>query len=133
MIELPVDRTLLIRTDFGDDAGWLAVRALLAGHARDSGTELRLVDERAFDGRTPEQLGVELGADPERSFTFVADASTLAAAEHPVLVVDLADRPGRAFRVVATGVAAVQEALELANVSFDAYLRRCDEDGVLRD
>ncbi|EXG82273.1 DUF6924 domain-containing protein [Cryptosporangium arvum] len=132
MIELPVDRTLLIRTDFTDDAGWLAVRGLLEGHARDSGTELRFVEERAFDGRTPEQLGVDLGADPERSFAFVADASTLATAEHPVLVVDLADLPGRAFRVVAPGVAAVQEALELSNISFDVYLRRCDEDGVFR-
>lgn len=132
MIDLPVDQTLLIRTDYADDARWLTVRALLEHHAGDSDTQLRFVDDRAFAGRTPEQVSVYFGADPERTFAFLADTGTLATPEHPVLVVDLADLPGRAFRVTAPGVAAVQESLELSNVSFDVYLDRCDEDGVLR-
>ncbi|MFI5952524.1 DUF6924 domain-containing protein [Cryptosporangium sp. NPDC051539] len=128
MAELPVDKTLLIRADYTDPVAWNALVAVVA-----SDSELRVVSDPSFDGTTPEDLEAQLGADPERSFAFLADTVTLASPEQPVLVVDLDAEPGRAFRVVPAALPDVQSSLELGNREFGELADAADEDGILRE
>ncbi|TQS44748.1 DUF6924 domain-containing protein [Cryptosporangium phraense] len=131
MAALPVDKTLLIRVDYTDPAAWDALLSLVDGGV-DSDTELRVVSDPSFDGTTPEDLEGQLGADPERTFAFLADTVTLASPERPVLVVDLDEDPGRAFRVVPAALPDVQSSLELGNRGFGELADAADEDGILR-
>ena len=131
MTAFPVDRTLLIRADYSDPSGWEAVLALVGGGV-DSGTELRVVSDPSFDGVTPEGLGEMLDADPERTFAFLADTTTIGHPERPLLVVDLYEAPGRAFRVVPAALPDVQTVLELGDRGFGELADTAEEDGIVR-
>ncbi len=63
---------------------------------------------------------------------FVVDHVSLTDAEHPILVLDLGDEPGRAFRVVPREMWGIENNLSIANLSFFEYADSVDADGVFR-
>src|SRR5262249_21940913 len=84
------------------------------------------------DGLSPEQLRSLI---PERSghtFLFVVDRDSLAHPEHPILVVDLYDEPGRTFRVVPSEMWSVENNLSTANMGFEEFADEVDQGGVFR-
>jgi hypothetical protein len=125
------DKSLLLRTDFSDDAAWAAVcEAVQAPSEEGFQAHVDCVSDRAYDGLSVEQL-VALVAD-DRTFAFVVDAITMTHVEQPVLVVDLCDEPGRTFRVIPREMWGVENNLSLANMDYHEFADNVDADGIFR-
>jgi hypothetical protein len=111
--------TPLIRTDFSDDRAWQALaEAAAAPNADGFRACLAIVEDRSFEGATPEQLAEA--------------AAGIGHDEHPLLCVDLrAARPP--FRVVPGALWGVENNLALANMDYEDYADAVDADGIFRD
>jgi hypothetical protein len=129
----------LLRTGFGDDSAW----AELEEEIRESSTEysdepydyLELIQDRAYEDLTKEQLLALVDDEFPHSFLVVADKTTLSDPEHPLLVIDLdeeEDRYGREFRSTPEGLFSVAANLDLANMDFGDFADGVDDDGVFR-
>ena len=134
MKKLPkTENSLLLRTDFSDDAAWAA---LCEGVRQPSEEGFRArvdcVSDRAYDGLTVGQLVALARKGGDHTFAFVADRVTLTHPERPVLVVDLYDEPGRTFRVIPREMWGVENNLSIANMDFDEFADSVDPDGVFR-
>jgi hypothetical protein len=128
------DHTLVVRTDFSDDAQWervcRAIQAPQTEHAFRASIEC--ISDAICADLSPEELISVLPNDPHRSFAFLVDATTIAQPEQSLVVVDLAERPGRSFRVVPSEAWAVENNLRLANMSFDEFVSCVGTDSVFR-
>lgn len=135
MKTLPQAReTLLVRTDFSDQAAWDAVRAAVAPiHATDVMADVEFLDDPAYQGLTPAQLLPLLPKGYGHPLLIVADKAALAVAELPLAVVDLKDEQGREVRIVASELWQIENNVSLANMDFDEFADAVDEDGVFRD
>ena len=127
------DNSLLLRTDFLDDAAWVALCAAAQAPSED-GFQARLecVSDSAYDGLTVEQLVALAPNGANLSLVFLADRLALTEPEHPILVVDLYDEPGRTFRVIAREMWGVENNLSLANMDYSEFADNVDPDGVFR-
>ncbi|SEK51659.1 DUF6924 domain-containing protein [Streptacidiphilus jiangxiensis] len=130
----PDDLTsLVLRTDFSDDSAWAALQAAI-----DDGDESRhatYVSDPAFAGATVQSLVDADGSAVEKDklyYLFVADETTMTDPEHPLLAVDLADEPGRAFRVPPGWYADVSTNLTIANMDFVEFADAADASGTYR-
>ncbi|WP_194838926.1 hypothetical protein [Nocardia sp. XZ_19_369] len=132
---LPEGESLLVRTDFTDNAAWAqTLAAVIASYDEDAMTELTPVDDRTFDGVTPADLGDLVDG---QTYVFLADTTTMTDPEHPLLAVDTSDEEVRGdsdqvFRIAPIAFAEVEVNFMLANVDFEDYLGSVDEDGVFR-
>ncbi|MCT2584364.1 DUF6924 domain-containing protein [Actinophytocola gossypii] len=125
----PLPRTenpLLVRTDFTDDAAWAALPAEVDDEY------VTYVADPAHRDLTPEDLLSLLPPDHPQPVLVVADATTFAGDDHPLLAVDVRAEPGRTFRVAADAVRSVVGNLSIDNLTFDDYLDSVGEDGVHR-
>ena len=124
--------TPLIRTDFSDDRAWQALaEAAAAPNADGFRACLAIVEDRSFEGATPEQLA-EAAAGTGHVCLVVADAVAIGHDEHPLLCVDLrAARPS--FRVVPGALWGVENNLALANMDYEDYAEAVDADGMFRN
>jgi hypothetical protein len=130
--------SLVVRTDFTDDAAWSAVRSAIAAPVADplgGPYELRasveFADDRRYEGMTVDQLLARVPAGTHHRVFFVVDHETLTDPEHPVLAVDL-DEPGRTFRVIPSWMWDVQNNLAISNTDWESYADDAGEDGVYR-
>jgi hypothetical protein len=126
---------LVLRTDFSDDAAWRAICDAIAAPSPGDGflANVTFVEDRAFEGAAVADLVAAAAACSQyRSFMFVVDDVTVRDAEHPVLVVDLADEPGRTFRVIPAEMWSVENNLSLANLDFADFSEATDAAGVYR-
>jgi hypothetical protein len=91
----------VLRTDFSDPAAWAAVRAAVVAPVGPFGyrAHVRFADAPQEAGAAPATIAARQPADGP-GVVFVADRTTMTHPEHPLLVVDLRDRPGRVFRAV---------------------------------
>ena len=130
---LPVTHdSLVLRTDFSDDSAWDSVCAAIRAPVGDFRAYVECVSDPAFAGVTPAEI---LSLQPEgfnHSFLFIVDGIALSSSEHPIVVVDLIEEPGRWFRVVPREAWAVQNNLSLANMDFEEFADSVDPDGVFR-
>lgn len=130
----PYDLTsLVMRTDFGDEGAWDAVRAALDGAG-----EYPLatyVSERRFAGVEVQALVDEEAAaaeDDQIFYLFLADAVTMKDPDHAVLAVDLYEEPGRTFRVPARWFPDISANLSISNMDFAEYADSADGSGTFR-
>jgi len=131
-MQLPsTDDSFLIRTDFRDDSAWARLCAAVQEPVGDMRAYVACVNDRTVEDASVAQLVNEL-AHASKSFFFVADRKTIDDAEHPILVVDLLQRPTRSFRVVPREAWGVENNLSLANMDFDEFAGAADDDGVFR-
>lgn len=144
-----------VRTDFSDDAAWQAICAEIrelppedkAGfaefaelnaaigqsmHVEDFQAEVLLVDSREYAGLTVGQLLECVPKDSGQTFLFIVDAKTVSHADHPILVVDLYDQPGRTFRTLPTHIQKIENNLSLANMDWEDFADEVAEDGIFR-
>jgi hypothetical protein len=129
-------RALVIRTDFSSDAVWRRVRELVAAPVGDMGflADVAFVDDRAYeDARVDALVPLLVAGRPRRYFAIIADRTTMTEHDHPLLVVDAGDEPGRAFRAVPTAIQSIENNLSLANMDFHEFADSVDPDGVFRD
>jgi hypothetical protein len=128
------DYSLVIRTDFTNDAAWDHVcTAIQAPQTPDEfRANVECISDRSCEGLDPEGVRSVLPKDPERPFVFLVDSRTISHADHPVLVVDLSGVPCRTFRVIPSQAWGVENNLRLANMDFEDFAEACGNDGVFR-
>ncbi|MFF7858720.1 DUF6924 domain-containing protein [Streptomyces sp. NPDC007904] len=133
---LPVPEDLtstVLRTDFSDDAAWLAVRTAI--DAADGSRHATYVSHPRFTGVSIQTLLDEAAAtegDDEPGYAFLADAITMTDPSFPLLAVDLYDEPGRQFRVPARWYPDISANLSIANMDFADFADAADDSGTFR-
>jgi hypothetical protein len=147
------DQTLLIRTDFSDDKIWEEVRSAAsqpgpdfqealglvsevqaaAGEPLDSiETNLHIVTDRDYAGATVEQLLEALDDSAHQILMIVVDATAIRDPDHPVLIVDLGEQPGRTFRALPSCVFEIESNLSIGNMDWEEFVNGVDDNGVYR-
>ena len=63
---------------------------------------------------------------------FIADSTTSASSDHPVLVVDLLDGSLRPFRCIPPELWAVENNLNIANMDWESFAGEVGKEGVYR-
>lgn len=130
------DTTIVLRTDFSDDAEWSALCEAVQALSEDGfQAQVDCISDTAYDGLTVEQLVALAPKGPEcgiHTFAFIADQVTFANSDRPILVVNLRREPGRTFRVIPSEMWGVENNLSIANMDFDEFADNVDQDGVFR-
>src|SRR5690348_7804356 len=108
-------KSLVLRTDFSDDVAWQELQTTLGDE------DATYVSDPRFAGvpvRTLVDAGAPAGEDVKLTYLFLADATTIADEEHPLLAVDLYEQPGRVFRLPPRWYSEVSANLCIANMDF---------------
>ena len=141
----PSEATLIIRTDFADPVAWDKLRSVINDPYQEASG--LFVDDPRFAGLAPEQLLTRLPRGYDGAIIAVADATTFASAELPVVIVYVDDDdnpedpsdddhvpPPRSnhFRCIAAAYTEVEANLSLANMDFEDFLDAVDADGIYR-
>lgn len=137
MAPLP-STSLLVRTWFEADDAWEHLVAQVQTPTEDGFLAVvALINDPAHSGMTAEVLKVEQPGGAIVSF--LADKTTLARDDHPILAVWVLPRqPGddrpeyTPFRVVASQLPSVENNINLANLDWGDFTRSLDDDGVFR-
>lgn len=135
MTKLPVDESLLIRTDFGDDAAWRSLCQAACAPSEEDGFHAHLIciDDPQFAGATMSTLRTRVPC----GYFFVADARTFSDPERSILAVDNAEPESAhsellTFRVIPSEVHGPENNLALGNMAFEEFADAADSDGVFR-
>ena len=131
-IIIPGENSLAIRTDFSDDSAWQSICDAIKDPDNEFEANLDYISDKAFDGLTVKQLPSVFEEDSEVTFVFIIDRTAVTHPEHPILVVDLLEEPGRTFRVIPKAVWAVENNLSIGNMGFEEFADAVDEDGIFR-
>lgn len=126
------DDSLVLRTDFSDDAAWEEICKVIISPVGDFQACVEFVDDSAYDGLTVQDLTELVGEESEFTEIYLVDTVTIFDPEHPVLVVDVCDEPGRSFRVIPTEMWCVENNLSIANMDWEDFEESLDENGVFR-
>ncbi|MER5601561.1 hypothetical protein [Streptomyces sp. NPDC002265] len=133
------ESTLLIRTDFSDQAAWEALRtAATTPDDEEFVADVHVVDDPAYSDLTTEQI-VAL-APPGSDLMIVADKSALTAPGMPLLAVQLFDEededaPEQGYdelRVVVEELSAIENNISIGNMDWEEFVDAADEEGVFR-
>src|SRR5215208_330327 len=89
------DQSLVVRTDFSDDATWAEVRTAFAAPVGDFQAFLEFVDDREYDGASTSQIVEMRPANEGMTFVFLADRETMMQSEHTALVLELRNKSAR--------------------------------------
>jgi len=131
-VEPSSESTLVLRTDFSDDASWQSLCEVLKEGGDDVPVALDFVSDQKFDGLVPTKLGNLLKAQSKKNFAFVIDIITLEKNDHPILVVWLGAKRVQTFRVIPSELGNVDNNLSIANMGFEEFANAVDQDGVFR-
>jgi hypothetical protein len=93
---------------------------------------LDFIDDPSYKNFSVEQLLELIPKNSDHAILFVVDERALHDPEHPILVIDLVDQPGRFFRVIPAELWSVENNLAIANMDFEEFAENTDADGVLR-
>lgn len=128
------ENPIVLRTDFTDDQAWSRLCGLISSPIGRDGfsANVAFVNDRSFADATPEALRFSIPANHPHSFIVIADRSTFAAPEQPLLVMDLLNEPGRTFRALPTRIGAIENNLSLGNMGFEEFAEDADGDGIFR-
>ncbi|WP_051777813.1 DUF6924 domain-containing protein [Streptomyces violaceorubidus] len=140
MTKLPKSEdTLLIRTDFSDEAAWQDLRVAVTTPTDDDAdflAVLHIVDDRAYEGLTTREI-VAL-APEEDELLIVADRRARGEPEMPLLAVhvsaqDAGDRDAPfggtdELRVVARELWSVENNIAMANMDWEEFVEAADDD-----
>ena len=131
-IIIPGENSLAIRTDFSDESAWEAICSAINDPENEFEAYIDYINDTAFKGLTVDQLPSVLSEDSEVTFVLIIDRTAITHPEHPILVVDLLDEPGRTFRVIPKAVSQVENNLSIGNMGFEEFADTVDEDGIFR-
>ena len=123
----------VLRTDFSDDAAWMTIcKAITEPGEMGFQAYVSFIDDRDFADLSAEQIAEMIPEDFGHTFIIVIDPVAVASADHPLLVVDLYESPGRSFRAIPPQIQAIQNNLSIANMDFDDFAGAVDGGGVFR-
>ena len=126
------ENVLTLRTDFSDESAWKALCAALHDPEDEFSPSLDFVSDTTYEGITADELPLLLPEDSSISFAFIIDRNALTDPDHPILVIDLQDKPGRTFRVTPSSLGDVANNLSIANMDFDEFAKAAGPDGIFR-
>jgi hypothetical protein len=147
------DKTLMIRTDFSNDAAWENIHSAAtrpgpefeeatglltdvheaAGEPLDSiEANLHIINDRDYLGATVEQLLETLDKAAHQILLIVVDQTAISDPDHPVLIVDLLEEGGRTFRTLPSRVFEVECNLSIGNMDWEEFANAVDDNGVYR-
>ena len=127
------DASLLVRTNFTDDAVWAKLCALAQEPSQDNfRAELICISDPRLASAAPETIAKQVYQDLGHSAVFVADDRAMNDPEHPILCVCTHDAVVATFRVVPEEIWAPENNLRLANLDFADFANAADADGVFR-
>lgn len=126
------DRTLLIRSDFSDEAAWQRIiEAVSVPSPQGFLANLQLLSDPSFERADAEALAQEADSDTEHVLLVVADKRTMSDIEMPLLCID--PIPPRAqFRCIPAELWGVENNVSLANMDFGEFAAAVEADGVFR-
>ncbi|MEW2426288.1 hypothetical protein AB0911_38215 [Streptomyces nigra] len=120
-----------MRTDLSADSAWDALRAALFSPSKDGFlANVALVDDRQYEGLTPEQALDLIPAEYQQPLLVLADFIAVSSAELPLLVVDRQGERGRCVRVAAAELWGIENNVSGANMDFEEFVAAVDGDGV---
>jgi hypothetical protein len=131
----PISKTenaLVLRTDFTDDAAWQALCAAIQQPVGQYQAYVEFLSDPQYDGLMVPQLLALNPQDEDHTFMFLVDHTALTHADHPILVVDLVEQPGRTFRVIPSEMWGIENNLSIANMDFEEFAENVDADGIFR-
>ena len=133
MKQIPeTEDSLVLRTDFSNSKAWQSVCASIEKPVGEFRAYVDFIDDPQYDKLSPEQILSLIPENSDRTFIFIVDDVTITHKEHPVLVLDLYDEPGRTFRVIPSEMWSVENNLSISNMDFEEFADEVDEDGILR-
>ncbi|MGI8664510.1 MAG: DUF6924 domain-containing protein [Jatrophihabitans sp.] len=138
MVMLPSSySSLLVRTDFGSEDRWLEVsEQALAANELGFQAYVRPVSNRDFDGASWHTVAAAIPpTDQGAAVLFIADQTTLASPELPILVIDILvdaaeDHPP--FRCLPAHLWSVENNLNVFNLDWHDFAANLSPDGVFR-
>jgi hypothetical protein len=131
MAKLPdAENALVVRTDFSDQDAWEAVQREITEPVDGFQAYVHFVDDRELSGLSIPEIVKAAGHD--RSYVMVVDRTAIESSEHPVLVIDLYDEPGRTFRALPSCVQSIENNLSISNMDFEEFARAVGKDGIFR-
>ena len=95
--------------------------------------DLDLISDATFKDITPKKLPRLMPSGYGPSFAILADQETFSHPEHPILFVDLLEKPGRSFRAALKALVEVHSNLSLANMEFSDFAGAVDKDKIFRE
>jgi hypothetical protein len=123
---------LVLRVDFSDEAAWDSICKAIQEPVGEFQAYVDFVSDLAFRGMGVQELLTLNVKRLNRSFMFVVDQIALVHPDHPILVIDLLNEPGRTFRVIPSEMWGVENNLSIANMDFAEFADFVDQDGVFR-
>ena len=126
------ENALVLRTDFSDQAAWEAIRTAIQEPVGEYRAYVEFLDDPEYRDLTTDQLLELLPEGHNHTFLIVADRMATSHPDHPLLIVDLIDDPGRTFRAIPSQIQSIENNLSIANMDFDEFADAVDESGVFR-
>lgn len=137
MIVLPDDEfhVLVVRTDFSSDEQWRELKvSMIPTPAYDCDTFLLFIDDDVFDNMPIEQVRqVALEKTTKYIVIFIVDAVAINHPEHPIVVLNIYDKPSQLFRAVPPLICDLASNFHIANLDYEDFEDVIDADGILRD
>lgn len=136
MPTLPMlDCSLLVRTDFSNDAQWQQLTDEAQREDEDGfRAYIEPVNDPAFDGASWEAVKAAVPANENgAAVLFIADGRTPSSPDRPIVVVDLLDDGGKTpFRSFPSKLWRIDNNLNIPNMGWEEFAGAADEDGVFR-
>ncbi len=126
------ENTLVLRTDFSDDAAWKSLCTNIQNPDDEFGASVDFVSHPKYDGLSVAQIHSLFSKDSPLSFAFIIDRIALSHPDRPILVINLHDKSGRTFRVIPSELGNVENNLSLGNMGFDEFANAVDKEGIFR-
>jgi len=128
----PADSTsLVVRTDFSDDGAWRNLQAAIDERNKDP-VATYVSDPEYANVAIHTLVDIDAIAESKAYYLFLADTTALSVPGWPLLAVDLADEPGRTFRVPARWYGDVSANLCIANLDFADFADAAGDSGTYR-
>jgi|SRR5450631_77260 len=130
-----LDYSLLVRTDFSNDAHW---QQLIDEAQRENEDGFRAsiepVNDLAFDGTSWEAVKAAVPANENgTAVLFIADGRTLSSPDGAIVVVNLLDDGSKTpFRSIPSELWSIDNNLNIAKMDWEEFGGAADEDGVSR-
>jgi hypothetical protein len=124
----------VLRTDFSDQNAWERICAEIrkpVGIFRFL-ANVDFIDEVEFADLTTEQVLERLPHNYNHTFIMVVDQTAIAQPDHPLLVIDLFEKPARDFRAIPSMIQSIENNLSIANMDFEDFTSTVGTDGIFR-
>ncbi len=128
------DASLLIRTDFTDDAAWKRLSDLVQKPDPDEGfcAGFVCVDDPEIGAMPIEALAQHVRTELGRRAVFIADSTAMSAPDFAIVCVDTHSASLPMFRVTPAEIWGPENSLRLGNIDFAEFAAAVDSDGVFR-